>query len=565
MSTLGVDADTSRTRPPGLRRRFWRLMLFFGRGLISLWLFDYFLPRVLGLTWLRAGARGRHRKLAMEFRELAIELGGVMIKLGQFLSTRVDVMPPEVTEPLSGLQDKVAPVAWPGIEQQLIREFEAPPTEVFAWIDETALAAASLGQVHLAKLESGEKVAVKIQRPGIEAIIETDLTALRVVISWLNRIGFIQRRADLPALYEEFAASLREELDYIQEAENADRFADNFAEDPGVEMPRPMWELTTGRVLVLERIHGIKINTYSALEDAGVSRQEVAHRLFRLYLRQIFVDGFFHADPHPGNLFVRPDPTGPPVQRGVRFVLIFVDFGMVGTIPTDVRDRLRDVLIAVIQRDFRRIVRLAKELNFLLPEADETAVARALETLFERYYGMPLGELSKIDIAEVEGLISEFKDLLYQFPFQVPQNFILLGRCLGILNGQATGLDPDFNPVEEIEPFARRLLGEQAGPELETLLQNTLEWLSIVAALPREVNTTMRFLRDTPVSVIVNEEDKLTQGIDNIEGAINRFTDTILLIWTSTGGYLLHQEEPLLAWSLWAISLVLVVRLWWRR
>ena len=540
-------------------------MLFASRGLISLWVFDYFFPRVLGLTWLRAGARARHRKLAMEFRELAIELGGVMIKLGQFLSTRVDVMPPEVIEPLSGLQDEVAPVAWQGIEQQLIREFQAPPGDVFAWIDETALAAASLGQVHLAKLDSGEEVAVKIQRPGIDVIIETDLTALRFVISWLKRIGFIQRRADLPALYEEFASNLREELDYIQEAENADRFADTFEADPGVEIPRPMWELTTGRVLVLERIHGIKINKYSSLEDAGVSRKEVAHRLFRLYLRQIFVDGFFHADPHPGTLFIRPDPAGPPAQRGVRFVLVFVDFGMVGTIPPDVRDRLRDVLVAVIQRDFRRIVRLAKELNFLLPEADETAVARALETLFERYYGMSLGELSKIDISEIEGLISEFQDLLYQFPFQVPQNFILLGRCLGILNGQATGLDPDFNPVEEIEPFARQLLGEQAGPELERLLQDALEWLSVVATLPREVNTTMRFLRDTPVPVTVDEDDMLTRGIVNLEGAVNRLTDTVLLISTSAGGYFVHQQDPLIAWSLWAISGILIVRLWWRR
>lgn len=560
ISTTSISSP----RPPGLRRRFWRLLLFFSRGLISLWLFDYFFPRVLRLTWLRAGARNRHRRLALEFRALAIELGGVMIKLGQFLSSRVDVLPPEVTGPLSGLQDEVAPVPWPAIERQLVDELDGPPTDVFDRIDTTPLAAASLGQVHLGRLEAGNDVAIKVQRPGIHAIIETDLTAVRFVIGWLKRIRFIQRRADLDALYEEFAGSLRAELNYIMEAQSAERFAESFADTLDIEVPAPIWELTTERVLVLERIQGIKITNYAELEAAGVSRQEVAQRLFRAYLHQIFVDGFFHADPHPGNLFVRPDPAGPPTQQGVSFVLIFVDFGMMGEIPPETRDRLRDVLVAVIQRDFRRLVRLAKELNFLLPEADDTAVARAFETLFDRYYGLSLGELSRIDVEEIESLISEFRDLLYSFPFQIPQNFILLGRCLGILSGQATGLDPDFNPVEEIEPFARRLLGREAGPEAERLVQDALRWIAIVASLPRQVDETLRFLRDTPVPVSLDQEDLLTRRLAGLEGAVNRLTDTILLITAIAGGILLYSQEPLLAWGLWAVGLLLLVRIWWR-
>ncbi len=565
--------DTSRTQnttpgpppPKGLRRRYWRLLFFFARAFLSLWVYDFVLPRVLRLSWVRAGAPARHERLAVQFRELAVELGGVMIKLGQFLSARVDVLPPEVTAPLSDLQDEVPPVPWPLIEAQIVRELGAPPHEIFAEFNRWPQASASLGQVHLARLKDGEPVAVKVQRPGIRAIIETDLAVLSQVIRWLKWIGFVRRRADLDALYAEFADSLRAELDYVQEAANARRFAEQFADDPGVCVPTPVEALTTRRVLVMERIEGIKIDNYAALEAAGVSRRAVARKVFRTYLEQIFVDGFFHADPHPGNLFILPDETAPHPGEGRPFVLIFVDFGMMGEIPPDVRRRLGDVLIAVIQRDFQRLVQLAKELHFLLPTANDDEVARAFERLFERFYGLSLGELRQIQVEEIARLVAEFRSLLYQFPFQIPQNFILLGRCLGILSGLAAGLDPDFNPVEEIEPFARRLLGEVAPAGAAEVLQQLLEWLARVWRLPEELENTLRFMRTGTVTVRLADGDPLTDRIAGMERAVQQLADALLLATLVFAGWLTFDFLPLVAWGLWGLAVVLGIHLLVRR
>ena len=542
--------------PARLRRRYWRLLLFFLRALLSLWLYDLFLPRVLRLGWVRAGAPARHERLAVRFRELAIEMGGVMIKLGQFLSARVDVLPPEVTRPLSGLQDEVPAVPWPLVEAQIVRELGAPPHHIFAEFQRRPRASASLGQVHLARLADGRPVAVKVQRPGIRAVIETDLAVLRQVIRWLKLIGFIRRRADLDALYKEFSASLQAELDYVQEAANAKRFTEQFADDPAVCVPCPVVEMTTRRVLVMERIEGIKIDDFSALEAAGISRRAVARKLFRTYLQQIFVDGFFHADPHPGNLFVLPDDSAPAPDAGRPFVLVFVDFGMVGEIPPDVRRRLRAVLVAVVQQDFRRLVELAKELHFLLPSADDEEVARAFERLFERFYGLSLGELRRIDWEEIAQLMAEFRSLLYHFPFQVPQNFILLGRCLGILSGLATSLDPDFSPVEEIEPFARQLISETAPDQAAELLQAAAAWFLRLWHLPEEVETTLRFVRTAQVSVRLADDDPLLERLAGVELAVRQLADSLFLAVLVLAGWLIVPHLPWLAWALWGLAVL---------
>ncbi|MDQ7030146.1 MAG: AarF/ABC1/UbiB kinase family protein [Ardenticatenia bacterium] len=542
--------------PANLRRRYWRLLFFFLRVLLTLWVYDLFLPRVLRLGWVRAGAPARHERLAVRFRELAVEMGGVMIKLGQFLSARVDVLPPEVTRPLSGLQDEVPAVPWPLVEAQLVRELGHPPDRLFAEFQPHPHASASLGQVHLARLPDGRPVAVKVQRPGIRAIIETDLAVLRQVIRWLKLIGFIRRRADLDALYAEFATSLQAELDYVQEAANARRFIEQFADDPAVYVPSPLDELTSRRVLVMERIEGIKITDFAGLEAAGISRRAVARTLFRTYLKQIFEDGFFHADPHPGNLFILPDDTAPVPDEGRPFVLVFVDFGMVGEIPPDVRQRLRAVLVAVVQHDFRRLVELAKELHFLLPSADDEEVARAFERLFQRFYGLSLGELQRIDLEEIALLMAEFRSLLYHFPFQVPQNFILLGRCLGILSGLATSLDPDFSPVEEIEPFARRLIGEGASTHVVELIRLVTAWLLRVWHLPEEVEATLRFMRTAQVSVRLAEDDLLLQRLVGVELAVRQLADSLFLAVLVFAGWLIVSYVPWLAWGLWGFALL---------
>ncbi|MCZ7569524.1 MAG: AarF/ABC1/UbiB kinase family protein [Ardenticatenaceae bacterium] len=555
-------------RPSGLRRRFWRITLFFLHTFLTLYFWEVLLPRRLKLGIARRNARERRRRLAAEFRDLAVEMGGVMIKLGQFFSARVDVLPPEVTDTLSDLQDEVQPVPWPLIEGQIVRELGRPPDEVYATFLRMPVGAASLGQVHYATLADGAEVAVKIQRPGIRAIVETDLEAIGVGIRILKRFAFITRRADLDALFEEFASTLRMELDYIAEGHHAERFEQNFADTPQIKVPLPCWWLTTKRILTLERVGGIKINQYDALEAAGISRPEVAQATMDAYLTQIFEDGFFHADPHPGNLFVLPlgndadYPPAPPNAPGGRpFRLVFVDFGMVGYVRPIAQELLRRVLADVIQRDFRGLVKSLKQLGFLLPNADERPIAAALEVLFERYYGLSLAELNRIGTEEIERLLVEFREILYDFPFQVPQDFVYLGRCIGLLSGLASGLDPDFNPVASIEPYARSLIGEQVGPSLEGASRQVAALVAMLGRLPGRLDRTLAKIEADELTYRLAQAPALEKRLAAVEGAVNRLTDTLLLIVLVVSGWVIRPVEPLLGTLLWVGAAWLLWRL----
>lgn len=565
--------DNSTARPPfarpgGLRRRFWRITFFFLRSFAVIFVWDILLARRLGIRLARRGARERHRRIAVAFRDLAVEMGGVLIKLGQFFSARVDVLPPEVTDTLAGLQDEVQPVPWPLIEQQILRELGGPPGVIYTSIEPSPVGSASLGQVHVATIPDGRRVAVKIQRPGIRAIVETDLAAVRVGIRILKRFAFIRHRADLDALFEEFAMTLRAELDYLAEGQNAERFRANFDGDPTVDAPLPHWPLTTRRVLTLDWVTGIKITDYAALQAAGISRAEVARATSDAYLKQIFEDGFFHADPHPGNLFVLP--LGDDADYGAKaavapagrpFKLVFVDFGMMGYIPPETQELLTRLLTTLIRRDFRGFVRTLKELHFLLPAADERPLAAALEVLFDRFSGLSLGELNRITSAEIDALLEEFREILYDFPFQVPQDFVFLGRCIGLLSGLATGLDPDFNPVAAIEPYARRMLGERAEAGLEEAGRQVATLLAILGRIPGRLDRALARIEDDTLTFRAIEAPELQKQLGRLEGAVNRLTDTVLLIFFLVSGWVVRPAEPLFGTLLWIGALWMIFRL----
>ncbi len=549
--------------------RYWRLVLFFTLTFLRLWILDYLFPRLLNLRFSRKSASERHRNLARQFRELATGMGGVMIKLGQFLSSRVDLMPPEVIEELSGLQDEVEPVQYENIAREIEKSLEKPPEKLFSNFEHEPVASASLGQVHLAgevtdgdtsRCNQTRNTAVKVQRPNIRSVIETDLAAVRWLVGWLESFEFIRRRADLQAIYDQFSGTLRNELNYEKEAKNAEAFYEYTCNKRSVEAPRPNWELTTVNVLVLEQVEGIKITDYEELEEAGICLTEVAKHVQKTYLDQIFLHGFFHADPHPGNIFVRPDPKGPPVDEGKRFVLVFVDFGMVGKLSPETQTQLRQLLIAVISQDFVRIVELARELGFLLPDADDERLIEALRVLFERYYGITLGELREVDLDELEELFTEFRDLLFEFPFQVPRNFLLLGRCLGILNGLTTGLDPDFQPAKQIERFGANLIEKEAKIGMEdppeTLTQ--LIYLLLAQSSTRVKRYVNQF--EPPIEVDVNRSEEHLNKLNALRKAIHRLTETLVGLSMIGGGFYFHPtrfEVAVVFWSLGGLVLLL--------
>lgn len=472
-----------------IKSRYRRIVWFFARVILSLIAWDILLPR-LGLRALTRRTRPeRLRRIAVRFRGLAIDMGGVMIKVGQFLSARLDVMPRAITDELAGLQDEVRAESLSAMRAVVEAEMNMPLANAFATFDPTPLAAASIGQVHRAQLDvdgSLARVVVKIQRPNIPQIVDTDLAALRVVSRWANYYPPIHKRANVPALLEEFSRSLYEEIDYLHEGSSAETFAKNFVERPGVCVPRVFWSHTTRRVLTLEEIEAIKITDYARIEAAGIPRAEVAKRLLNTYLQQIFEDRFFHADPHPGNLFVLPLAVSAESSAGAPdWKLVFVDFGMTGTVSPNQLTALREMLIAIGTQDIPRLIRAYQVMGVLLPGADVKLLEKATHRAFERFWGKSTTEMVSMGHEEAMAFAQEFSELLYDMPFQVPENLILLGRCLSILSGICTGLDPNFNIWTSIMPYARRLIEAEAGGKgRNVIVEEGLGILRSLAALP---------------------------------------------------------------------------------
>ncbi|TFG47608.1 MAG: AarF/ABC1/UbiB kinase family protein, partial [Anaerolineales bacterium] len=402
------------------------------------------------------------------------------------------------------------------------------------------LASASLGQVHRAVLKTQDtfseegvadinRVVVKIQRPEIEKIIEVDLSAFRIVTGWLQRYKPIRKRVDLPALMEEFSTILGQEIDYINEGQNADRFWEYYRGMTGVKIPRVIWSKTTRKVLTLEDVYAIKITNYLEIKDAGVDLNEVAKRLFSSYMEQIFAKEFFHADPHPGNLFVIPAIDSP----GGAWQLAFVDFGMVGHVPSNAREGLRDAVIAVGTQDASRLVQAYNKLGFLLPGADLEILERAEKKAFERFWGKTMSELQEIDHREFMAFAMEFRELMYDMPFQIPQDLLLLGRTVAILSGMCTGLDPGFNLWENLRPYAEDLVKTELTGNWEMWWGEIQVLLRSLISLPKRLDGVIGQIERGDIKVQAPELQSQLAGIEkNLQG----LTGAVLFAALFVGG-----------------------------
>ena len=529
------------------KSRYRRITFFFARVIANIIFWDLIFPRI-GLRSVAETSRAeRLRKMAVGFRALAIDMGGVMIKLGQFLSTRADVLPQEITSELSGLQDEVPAESFEEIRRIVERDYGVPIPERFHQFARQPLAAASLGQVHRAILHEVDasnagfqNVVVKVQRPDIDTIIETDLNALKRVAGWIQKYRPISRRADIPALFREFSKTLYEEIDYHAEAQNVETFAENFRERPGVCIPRVVWSHCTDRILVLEDVSAIKITDYDTISSLGIDRAEVAQRLFETYLQQIFQDGFFHADPHPGNLFIAPVTPGDihdPENSG--WVLTFIDFGMVGHVPSNIKSGLREMVIGIGTRDASRVVYSYKMLGVLLPHADLDMIEEAEEKIFEQFWGKSMQELQQIDYDEVRQFASEYRDLLYDMPVQIPDDILYLGRCVAILSGMCTGLNPDFNVWKGLAPFAEELIKEESGEIWEQILKEVINYGSQLLNLPRRVDTTLTKLEG---GKITTRDSELARRISRLERTNRKLIAAVIFAATLSVGVQLALE-----------------------
>lgn len=524
------------------RARYWSVVRFFAGAFASFIFWDLLLrhlPLLGGLA--QASAETRWRGTARRFRALAIRLGGVLIKLGQFLSIRVDILPPSITSELSGLQDEVPAESLADVEAVIAAEFGRPAAEIFAWFAPEPEAAASLAQVHRARLFSGQEVVVKVRRRHIEKMMETDLAAIGVAVRWLKWYRPIARRVDLDRLFTEFATTTRRELDFIAEGRQAERFAANFAADPYIYVARVYWEYTTAGVLTLENVAHIKITDLAAIEAAGICRTEVARRLYEAYLEQIFVHNFVHADPHPGNLFVRPLP--PTADDPHPFQLIFVDFGMVAVIPERLRASLREYVIAIGTRDSHRLVQAYLDAGVLLPGADRQRLEEVHDLLFQRLDGIKIGQLRDVALQQADFLWREYRDLLFELPFQFPADMIFAMRAVAILAGIATTLDPNFDPWASTIPFAERLAADQFTVHWRSSLQEVGDLLRLAIRLPGRLDRIIARLERGDIVTQTALAPDTTRALRGVERALDRLAWTVVAASLLVAGILLRTAE----------------------
>ena len=524
---------------------------------------------------LRAHERGNYEvqpnidvliRVLVAFRQTAIKLGVLMIKLGQFLSSRADLLPEEALAVISALQDEVPPAPFSHVVSVIESELGKPVEEVFSVLERKAAAAASLGQVHKAVLaRTGQPVAVKVQRPNIDRLVRSDLSTIRFVIWVINRFVDTSKFIDLRAVYREFKRTVYEEIDYITEAANAKRFREMFKDDPTIYIPSVHEEYTTRRVLVLEWINGIKINDYARLDAEGISRLEVANRTVQAYFYQFFDAGFFHADPHPGNIFIKKGAPG----EGP--IIEFVDFGMVGSLTQSMKKAMKDLFLGFLMRDSHALVNALVRLGFIGEGANMVAIERGMSLMLDRYFGMTLGEARELDIPEVT---QDAAKLLYGQPFQIPAQFAFTGRAISTLVGVSTGLAPEFNFVDVATPYARKFLGldsEGARQTIQSILNQVLEVGRILLKLPGDLERVITKLDTGQIEVRTEASQQRprsrrrngTSGSAEGSGAL---ASVVTFIASLGGGILLteaHQFIP--GWIFLGLAGLLGLRLLLRR
>ena len=459
------------------RRRFIDIWFFVLRLLFDFWLDQKAWSYPGGMT--EAKRMVRRKKQAVWIRNTLLELGPTFIKIGQLFSTRADLFPPEYVEELAKLQDRVPAFSYEQVEAIVEQELGKKIPELFHSFDPIPLAAASLGQVHKAKLHSGEEVVVKAQRPGLRKLFEIDLAILKGITRYFQSHPEWGRGRDWLGIYEECCRILWEEIEYLTEGRNADTFRRNFRDYEWVKVPRIYWRYTSPRVLTLEYAPGIKISHYEALEAAGLDRKLLARQGAEAYLHQLLNNGFFHADPHPGNIAVSAEGA-----------LIFYDFGMMGQIKTGVREQLMKTLFGIAQKDSTQVVQSLVELGAIAPVDDMGPVRRSIQYMLDHFMDKPFENQS------VSAISDDLYEIAYNQPFRFPATFTFVMRAFSTLEGVGKGLDPEFSFMEVAKPFAMQLMTNGNGSAdgnsfLNELGRQAAQVSSTALGLPRRLEYTL--------------------------------------------------------------------------
>jgi ubiquinone biosynthesis protein len=446
-------------------------------------------------------------RMAME------ELGPTFVKLGQVLSTRPDLLPPAYVAELAKLQDSVPPAPWGPIRAQIEAELGVRLEELFADFEPVPIAAASLSQVHAATLPDGDRVVVKVQRPGIQAVIETDLEILFDLAQLVQKRTPLGEIYDLPEIADDFAITMRAELDFGREGRNADRFRANFADETYLHIPWVYWDYTTRRVMVLERIDGIKIDDVQALDAAGHDRHRVGLHAARMIVKEVLNDGFFHADPHPGNFIVMPGD-----------VIGAMDFGMVGHLSHRLRTDLIRLYIVAVQADEEGIVDQLIRLGMADGAVDRAGLQRDVARLLRKYYGLPLGSVRAGEVIE------EIMPVAFRHHLHMPSELWLLGKTLAMMEGIGLKLVPDFDIFAVSKPYVRQFTRQMASPRSwgPSLLKGVGDWAELMSIIPRVGSQLLTRVERGEMEITLKHEG-LDQSMARLDRLANRISLSLLL------------------------------------
>lgn len=553
--------DAHGKRPPlkvRSLRAYWTTFVVIGS---YLWLRFRLRLRLHGGAWAEHKLRTTHLRNARRIERTIIELQGLFIKVGQLISIMTNFLPEEFRRELEGLQDAVPPRPYVDIEARLLEEHGRPPSEVFIQFQEQPIASASIGQVHLARLPDGTKVAVKVQYPDIEEVVRRDLNTLRRIF---RIIGWFIPYQGLDELYREIRAIVMEELDYRGEAANASRIAANFKDRGDVAFPRVVEELSTSRVLVTHFETGCKITDKAGVKQLGLDRGQLARQVVEIYCQQIFTDGIYHADPHPGNLLVRPQPGGGPPT------IVFLDFGAVAEIPSNVRAGIVELIQGALLRDTHRIVSAMKQMGFVARGANEQMFEQVIEYFHERFQeNISLDSLNLKDIkfdpqkglesvADLRRMDISLRELSENF--HVPKEIIVLQRTLLLLMGLCTELDPTLNPMTVIRPYLERFVLGDAGDWSQLLVDTSKDLVMSVTALPADFRKLMRAAHAGELQLKFKNIEAPTQlmyrlGHQLIYAAIGITGASLAIV-------LEGRDDPRATWGWWTARVAGALLLW---
>jgi len=471
-----------------------------------------------------------HLRMALE------EMGTTFIKLGQILSTRADLLPPEYLVELTKLQDAAPPVSFEAIRQAVVKELGQPIETAFAFFDPKPLAAASIGQAHVATLPDGTEVVVKIRRPGVMEQVEEDLEILKRLAATATRHWEFAGRYNLIGLAQEFSDTLRSELDYIREGQSAKTFATNFAGDPKIHIPRIFWGTTTTRVLTLERIRGTKINDLAALDKQGIDRPALAEYATNAVLKMVCDDGFFHADPHPGNFFIEADGR-----------IGLIDFGMIGKVDETTQQRLADLLVNISEEDADRLVDVFLELGVSRTPVNRELLRRDVEHLLTVYWGRQLKEV------KIAVLLNDVFTIMRDHKLHLPPNLALLLKTVIMIEGLGVNLDPSFQLASVLAPYTERLVLRQYAPSLwiPRLGRASMDLARLSVEMPQQMRRMLATIESGNLQIGMRPEG-INPLIDRFEKISNRIVLGVIAAAFINGLAVLLSVYRPPGWEKWA-------------